>query len=245
LAAGSDRQAGTFDSAGVKIAYVTAGKGEPVILIHGLYSSVAINWFLPGTFEMLAGQYRVIALDLRGHGQSDKPEDEAAYGKPMAEDVIRLMDQLKIDKAHVVGYSLGGIIVMRLLVDHPDRFSTATLGGMGYLRQGSTIQGAFDHMNDRAGKTPLAAAHGITQLAVADQEVKAIKVPIQILIGDRDPCKAMYVDPLIKIRPDIPVTEISGAGHLNCIFKPDFKAGILKSLDPKDQGKTALPQDTP
>ena len=52
--ADSDKQTGTFDSAGVKIAYVEAGEGQPVILVHGLYSSAMLNWELPGTFKMLA-----------------------------------------------------------------------------------------------------------------------------------------------------------------------------------------------
>src|SRR5262245_35470453 len=130
----------TFDSAGVRIAYVEAGSGEPVVLVHGLYSSAEMNWVLPGTFARLAEHRHVIALDLRGHGRSDKPTAEDAYGQPMVEDVVRLMDHLAIPKAHVVGYSLGGIIVMKLMVDHPDRVISGTLGGMGWLRDGSFAQ---------------------------------------------------------------------------------------------------------
>lgn len=76
----------TFDSAGVKIAYVEAGQGEPVVLVHGLYSSAEMNWVAPGTFRLLAANHRVIALDLRGHGKSDKPTDDASYGQPMVEE---------------------------------------------------------------------------------------------------------------------------------------------------------------
>jgi pimeloyl-ACP methyl ester carboxylesterase len=67
-------RADEFDSAGVKIHYVVKGHGEPVILIHGLYSSAAMNWGVPGITTELARTYQVIALDNRGHGQSDKPE---------------------------------------------------------------------------------------------------------------------------------------------------------------------------
>src|SRR5438105_4735903 len=109
----------SFDSAGVKIAYIESGKGEDVILVHGLYSSAQMNWVMPGIFKRLAEKYRVVALDLRGHGDSDKPDAEDAYGQPMVDDITRLMDHLKIQKAHIVGYSLGGIIVMKFVVDHP------------------------------------------------------------------------------------------------------------------------------
>ncbi|HVT82996.1 MAG TPA: alpha/beta fold hydrolase, partial [Phycisphaerae bacterium] len=222
----------SFDSKGVKISYLEAGKGEPVILVHGLDSSAAMNWVLPGTFEQLAKKYHVVALDLRGHGQSDKPADDASYGTPMVDDITRLMDHLKIEKAHVAGYSLGGIIVMRLMVDHPDRVLDATLGGMGYLRQGSVLQNVFENSDALAlNKTPPACVHGIGKLAITDAQLKAVKVPFQVLIGDRDPVNRLYVQPLRLVRPDVKVTAIPAAGHLNTIAKPEFKEGIEKWVE--------------
>src|ERR1700742_2570354 len=97
----------TFDSAGVKIHYIVEGQGEPVVLIHGYAASIATNWGAPGIVKKLSENYQVIALDKRGHGQSDKPHDAAAYGPVMFEDVLRLMDHLKLKKAHIVGYSMG------------------------------------------------------------------------------------------------------------------------------------------
>src|SRR5580658_7526298 len=82
----------TFDSAGVKIHYIVEGQGEPVILIHGYAASAITNWGTPGVIKKLAENYQVIALDNRGHGQSEKPHDAAAYGPVMFEDVLRLMD---------------------------------------------------------------------------------------------------------------------------------------------------------
>src|SRR5262245_25453173 len=125
---------GTFDAKGVKIRYVTQGSGEPVVLIHGLHSSAAGNWQFPGIFTTLAKDHQVIALDLPGHGGSDKPDDVAAYGVQMAEDVVLLMDHLKVPKAHVIGYSLGGMITVKLLTLHPDRVLSAVVGGMGWVR---------------------------------------------------------------------------------------------------------------
>jgi pimeloyl-ACP methyl ester carboxylesterase len=102
-----------FDSAGVKIHYTTTGQGDPVILVHGLYSSAKMNWELPGITATLAKSHQVIAPDCRGHGQSDKSEADDQYGVPMAEDVVRLMDHLHIPKAKIAGYSMGGMIVMK------------------------------------------------------------------------------------------------------------------------------------
>ena len=79
--------------------------------------------------DTLAKDFRVIALDCRGHGKSDKPHDATKYGNEMIEDVARLMDHLNIPKAHIVGYSMGGAITGKFITMHPDRVLTAVFGG--------------------------------------------------------------------------------------------------------------------
>jgi pimeloyl-ACP methyl ester carboxylesterase len=126
-------QEGSFDSKGVKIHYKTAGNGEPVVLIHGFAASAEMWDNNPQTktkvFSELAKRYRVIALDCRGHGKSDKPHDPKLYGQEMVEDIVRLLDHLRIEKAHIVGYSMGAAIAGHLLVTHPERLRSVTLGG--------------------------------------------------------------------------------------------------------------------
>jgi len=128
-----------FDSNGVRIRYVVEGKGEPVLLIHGFTGSVEGNWKSPGMIQKLSNDYQVIALDNRGHGKSDKPHDPKQYGTEMVEDAVRLLDHLKIPKAHIVGYSMGAVITAKLLATHPDRCLTATMGGHGGLREGDDV----------------------------------------------------------------------------------------------------------
>ena len=86
-----------------------------------------------GVLPDLARDHREVALDLRGHGASDKPHQPRAYDE-IGLDVIRLLDHLGIERAHVVGYSLGGIIAVKLLTTHPQRFSSAVIGGAAYRR---------------------------------------------------------------------------------------------------------------
>jgi pimeloyl-ACP methyl ester carboxylesterase len=123
-----------FDSNGVRIHYVIEGQGEPVVLIHGFAANIQFQWVLPGILGSLAKDYQVIALDCRGHGRSGKPHDPNMYGMEVVEDVIRLLDHLKIRKAHVVGYSMGAYITLKLITTHPDRFLSATLGGGGWAK---------------------------------------------------------------------------------------------------------------
>ena len=115
-----------FDAAGVRLRYVEQGAGEPVVLVHG-FANTAEIWASNGIVQDLSRNYRVIAFDARGHGKSDKPHERARYGREMTLDVVRLLDHLGIQRAHVVGYSLGGYLLSQLLTLHPERLLSATL----------------------------------------------------------------------------------------------------------------------
>jgi pimeloyl-ACP methyl ester carboxylesterase len=110
---------------GVKIHYIDRGKGEPIVLLHGGTSSLE-SWVLAGVVANLEKDFRVIALDARGAGRSSKPHDPKQYGRQQALDVPRLLDALNLDRAHIVGFSLGASTVAQLLTLRPERFLTAT-----------------------------------------------------------------------------------------------------------------------
>ena len=222
----------TFDAKGVKIRYSVLGKGEPVVLIHGLHASGEINWVLPGITAALAKDHQVVALDLPGHGGSDKPKDEDAYGTRMVDDVLLLMDHLEIKKAHIVGYSLGGMIALKLIAEHPDRALSGTLGGMGWMKEGGVLQKFWERLPAKEdSRTPPACINSIGKLAITEAQLKAIKTPMIVLIGDRDPVKQMYVAPLQAVRKDWTVVEIPNAGHLICIFKKEFTEELVKWVE--------------
>lgn len=131
---------GTFDSGGVLIHYVEQGAGAPVVLVHSYAGDLASQWVDTGAMAVLAQRFRAIAFDCRGHGGSGKPHDPAAYGVQMAVDVVRLLDHLGLDRAHIVGYSMGAHIVAQLLTLAPERFLSATLGGGTGRRHWSDAQ---------------------------------------------------------------------------------------------------------
>ena len=107
-----------FDSQGVRIRYVEQGAGTAIVLIHGDGNTLQ-SWIDSGVLPDLAKNYRVIAFDARGSGMSAKPHDVKAYGREMGMDVIRLLDHLRIQKAHVIGYSMGAHITAQLMTMHP------------------------------------------------------------------------------------------------------------------------------
>src|SRR5215471_17214192 len=122
-----------FANGAVEIAYLDEGEGEPIALVHGFASTKETNWVQPGWVTMLtrAGR-RVIALDNRGHGASSKLYDPSAYhSAAMAEDVRALLDHLGIERADVMGYSMGARITAFLTVSHPARVRSVIFGGLG------------------------------------------------------------------------------------------------------------------
>ena len=119
-------------SDGVAIHYQVQGRGDPVVLLHGITGTAASNWGAAGIIDRLAEEFQVIAVDQRGHGKSDKPHDPASYGERMALDVVDLLDHLRLQQAHVVGYSMGGFITMKLVALAPDRLLSAVVGGAGW-----------------------------------------------------------------------------------------------------------------
>lgn len=132
-----------FDSAGVRIRYVEQGSGAPIVLMHG-YTGTADRHFLAnGVFANLAKDYRVIAIDVRGHGKSGKPHAPGAYGEEMARDVGRLLDHLKIQRAHIAGYSLGAFIAARFAVLQPERAISLIYIASLPLRDGDTYMEKF------------------------------------------------------------------------------------------------------
>lgn len=127
----------TFDSDGIEIVYddcrPDAGAGEPIVLVHGFASNRANNWQDTGWYDrLLADGRRVIALDNRGHGESDAPHDPSVYDVPaMGGDVLALLDHLDVSEADLFGYSMGGRIGTHLVQAAPDRFNAAVLAGIG------------------------------------------------------------------------------------------------------------------
>jgi len=116
-----------FDSDKVPIYYTIEGNGETIILLHSFAVNADLSYRRPGITQELSKNFRVIAFDIRGHGLSGKPHDPDKYGLEMGYDLIRLMDHLNIDKAHIVGFSLGGFIALKLAPRYQDRFESLSL----------------------------------------------------------------------------------------------------------------------
>ena len=117
------------ENSGIKIHYEIEGSGPEVIVIHGFAADLEINWRRPGVADALKAENRLIMMDCRGHGKSDKPTNPAMYGAKMLGNITTLMDHLGIDRANFLGYSMGSRLSLNLLLTKPERFKSAILGG--------------------------------------------------------------------------------------------------------------------
>ena len=140
-------------AADVTLRYREVGSGDPVILIHGYSASLESMAGIAGALP----QYRVIALDVRGFGRSSKFAEASRFGQLMVDDVVRLMDHLKITRAHLIGHSMGALIAANVAARYPDRVSTATLVAGPFYADEAT----FTHETSR-WTTDLEGGKGLT-----------------------------------------------------------------------------------
>ena len=123
---------------GVRIYYEVEGKGPPLMLAHGVTRSLR-RWREIGFADKLKEDYSLIMFDARGHGKSDKPHDQAAYGINMVNDVIAVLDDLRVDRVNYLGYSMGAGVGFACAIRHPERFSSFVLGGWSPYRTEAVV----------------------------------------------------------------------------------------------------------
>jgi pimeloyl-ACP methyl ester carboxylesterase len=249
LAIAEEPRHGTITvSDGLKIHYMETGKGTPVVLIHGYTGSAEGNWFSNGVAAALAPRHRVVAIDCRGHGRSEKPHDPARYGARMWQDVIELMDALGIERAHVHGYSMGGGIVARLLANRPERFITAAFGGSGVPEVDAEWKAKTPP--DKEGTDPLEAeARSKLQASPSRDEealkavranmglaqdskpldLKMLRIPVLAINGEYDKPNAKTAR-MTRELPNFKSVVLPGKSHLTAIMAGYIPKQYIETL---------------
>jgi len=224
----------------VRIAFTEKGSGEPVILLHAAMADTEFNWVQFGILEALSERYRVISMDFRGHGRSDKPHDPKAYGRCLTRDVANLMDHLKIAEAHLLGYSLGSHVAMTVVSDHPERVISAALGGPTWIRPGDKLDSPkeedFHKMNATVfgGRNDvqavLACINSQAEWAITEEQIRASHVPCLFLFGAKDDNREKIPDLKKAMAEYAEFVDIEGAGHGDAILRPEFLEAVLRFL---------------
>lgn len=244
----------SFDSDGVEIAYIDEGEGEPILLIHGFASNVEVNWVSTRWVSTLTSAgYRVIAMDNRGHGASQKLYDTEAYGAPlMADDARRLLDHLGLERADVMGYSMGARISAFLSLQNPERVRSAVFAGLGYnMVRGVGGTGPIaraleaDSMDDVTNETArtfrafaestggdlkaLAACIRSSREKITPDDVGRISVPVLVAVGTKDVIGGSATD-LAALIPGAEALDIEGRDHMKAVGDRQYKDGVLEFL---------------
>jgi len=242
---------------GVKIHYETFGQGKPIILLHGFPLSFQLNWVGTNWVEPLLPVRRVVGLDCRGFGDSDKPHDPQAYGvENMAGDILRLMDHLGIDKADLLGYSMGAMISAHLLFNHSERFTSVILSGAGDLfhpGREEQMRRSVDFLlvedasqiTDPFGKVFRAIADGIPnndRLALAacaqrlfepvrPADFAGVDIPV-LFVSGADDTEAGSPAAMAAATPGSKLVLIPDTNHFTVIPDQRFKDAVVAFLQP-------------
>jgi pimeloyl-ACP methyl ester carboxylesterase len=202
----------TVQSSGVAIHYEVIGEGPPIVFVHGFSSSFDRDWRRSGWVDFLVGEgRRVIGLDCRGHGLSGKPHSSESYaGNQIPDDVLAVMDAVGVDRADIMGYSMGALVTLNLVSRHAERFTSAVVGGVGLPRPtfdpqrraalAEALEAAdpatigdppalrFRQSVERRGNDLLAlAALQRSERTQADQAaLRRLNLPLLVVVGEHD-----------------------------------------------------------
>jgi len=239
----------------LKLAYEVVGEGAPIVLVHGFASNRLINWRGPNWYDTLTKAGRqVIAFDVRGHGESDKPHLHEAYDEgELAADVVRLLDQLGHAQADVMGYSMGGFITLRLLHDAPERIRRAVVAGVGEnyygrgrletdaIASGLRARDASDVVDVVPRRFRVFAEQGKNDLealalcmtrrrhSFTAEEFAGLSVPVLLVVGEKDDVTGppgLLADAL----PHARAVVVPGRDHMSSVGDKVFKAAAVEFL---------------
>jgi pimeloyl-ACP methyl ester carboxylesterase len=236
---------------GVELAYREAGEGRPLVLIHGYFSTAAVNWVRYGHVSTIAARgHRVIIPDLRGHGDSAKPHAAAAYPPDvLSDDGFALIEHLGLTDYDLGGYSLGGRTTIRMLARGaaPRRAIVAGMGLEGIVHAGGrsaffrrilTNLGSFERGSPEwmaeaflktVGGDPVALLHVLETSVDTPREALAwIGMPTLVLVGAEDDDNGS-AQALAAALPDGEYAVVPGS-HMSAVTRPELGAAIADFL---------------
>jgi pimeloyl-ACP methyl ester carboxylesterase len=198
-------ESGYADVDGLKMYYEVYGEGKPIVLLHGSYMTIPMNW--SQIIPLLAKDRKVIVAEMQGHGRTRDIPREMSY-EGMADDVSGLLKHLRIDSADILGYSMGGGIAFQVAVRHPEQVRRLVILSGAYTHDGwwPEVEAMYPAMNadmfkgtpiqkqyDSLGNDPAHFPEFVKKVISIDlkpydwsRDVKNIQAPIFMAIGDAD-----------------------------------------------------------
>lgn len=245
-------ESGYADVNGLQLYYEVYGEGKPLVLLHGSYFTIPLNWsrFIP----LLAKDRKVIVTEMQGHGRTRDVEREISY-EAMADDVSGLLKHLNIDRADILGYSMGGGIAFQVAVRHPEQVRRLVVLSAPYAHDGwwPDTEASFatftaDQFNntpirkqyDSLGNDPSRFAEFVKKVVSIDlrpydwsDAVKRIQAPLFMAIGDADGVRYEHALELLRAKgggkqgdlhglPKSRLAILPGTTHIGMMQRTDW-----------------------
>jgi len=239
---------------GVKINYEVVGSGPPLVLQHGLLSDLNA-WKTRGYVDALQDFFQLILIDSRGHGQSDKPENSAAYElRTRVTDIASVLNDLDIKQAHYMGYSMGGWMGYGITIYMPQRFRSLVIGGFGPFRVMPTAEPmskteleqrweeskARSAANTDPNRTRLLEDYpeimkhcrdALDTWRGAHQALKLSTLPLLMFSGsEEENSSTLDMPKVLEFRPDAEYFLVENADHIQTIESVDIVAPRVKEF---------------
>ena len=261
-------ESGYADVNGLKLYYEVYGKGKPLVLVHGSYMTIPLNWlrFIP----LLAKDRSVIVAEMQGHGRTKDIDRDLSY-EAMADDVAGLLRHLNLKQADVLGYSMGGGVAFQVAIRHPEQVRRLVVLSAPYAHdgwwpdteasfatftvdefKGTPIQDQYD----RLGNDPAHFPDFIKKVASIDlksydwsKEVAAIKAPLFMAIGDMDGVRYEHALELFRAKgggkqgdlhglPQSRLAILPGTTHIGMLQRTDWLIPMLTDFLDSDLSPT-------
>ena len=244
-------ESGYADVNGLKMYYEVYGNGKPIVLLHGSFMSIPLNWL--HIIPLLAKDRKVIVTELQGHGRTKDITRELSY-EGMADDVSGLLKHLKIDSADILGYSMGGGVAFQVAVRHPEQVRRLVVLSGAYTHDGwwpdvetsfSTITAdvfkgtAIQKQYDSLGNDPARFPEFVRKVIGIDlkpydwsKDVKKIQAPIFMAIGDADGLRYEHALELFRAKGGGKMGDIHGLPQSRLAIVPGTThIGMMQRTD--------------
>lgn len=244
-----------FTSEGYEIAYAIYGEGPTILLVHGFGSNGKVNWVNTGWVDSLVeAGYRVVTIDNRGHGKSQKIYDTEAYpSSEMAKDSANLIRFLGLKDIAIMGYSMGARISAYVSMAAPELVKCAVFGGLGErMTIGMSSSGvivdallapSLEDVTDKTGRMfrifaehtksdlkALAACMGSSRQRITEEDISKIEAPVLVAVGSDDEVGGRP-EPLAALMENGESLVIEGRDHMRATGDKQFKEGVLSFLE--------------
>jgi pimeloyl-ACP methyl ester carboxylesterase len=246
-----DATSGYADVNGLHMYYEVQGEGSPLVLLHGGVQSIDLSF--AGLIPQLVGRHRVIGVELQGHGRT-ADIDRKSTSTALAGDVVALLDHLGVDRAHVLGFSLGAAVALELAVSHPDRVRSvvpiaepvrpegmhedlrdpsrwATSTRMPTAQDFADMQETYTRLSphpEHFAEFMAGQAKSAADLkGWSDEQLAGITAPVLLVIGDHDFVTVEHGALMKELIPGSQLAVLPGTVHMTATKRVDLLAPLL------------------